>query len=317
VTCYGPDVSSYQPSTGWAAVRTTGNEFGISKATQGTGYTNPSFAHDMAGLRAIGMVRGAYHFATPRDHPGASGAAAEAAHYASVVAAQGGLADRQAFRPILDLEGTYVSGIGAATVSAWAIAWFAEANRRLGTHGGIVYANYYDARDQMNGSQLAPAGHQLWLAAYTTSIPSTPPGWPSYPIQQYTNHARIPGVTSPCDRSVVRGDQAALLSTTATPSPATQHWSVPVTVTDPVTHESITLNSHVDVWFPLAKGQQDFAETVAVQYWLDRNGNALRLDGVFGDATEQAVRNYQAAHGLVIDGVAGPVAAVRLGITTP
>jgi GH25 family lysozyme M1 (1,4-beta-N-acetylmuramidase) len=316
MTSYGPDVSSYQPHTNWQAVQSAGNRFGISKATQGTGYTNPSFAHDMAGLKGAGMFRGAYHFATPEVHPGPAGARAEAAHFVAVVAANGGLSDSKAFRPILDLEGGYIDGVGAAALSAWALAWFAEVNRRLDTHGGIVYANYYDARDRMNGSQLAPAGLDLWLAAWTTSIAACPPGWPRYLMQQYTDHAVIPGVAGPCDRSVVRGDLAALLHG-GTTDPDTQHWSGPVTVTDPVTHESITLNTQVDVWLTLAKGQHDFAETIAVQYWLNRNGNALRLDGQFGDATEQAVRSYQHRTGLLVDGIVGPVTAVRLGITTP
>jgi peptidoglycan hydrolase-like protein with peptidoglycan-binding domain len=115
---------------------------------------------------------------------------------------------------------------------------------------------------------------------------------------------------------VVRDALAPLLYSGDGATPL-QTWSDPVTTTDPVTGEELTLNTHVDRWFALAIGAHDFAETIAVQYWLNENGSRLQLDGVFGAATRAAVQTFQRAEGLVADGVVGPVTAVRLGITTP
>lgn len=44
----------------------------------------------------------------------------------------------------------------------------------------------------------------------------------------------------------------------------------------------------------------------ALQEFLNANGQNLRVDGVFGDMTERAVRAYQQANGLDVDGVVGP-----------
>lgn len=44
----------------------------------------------------------------------------------------------------------------------------------------------------------------------------------------------------------------------------------------------------------------------ALQEFLNANGQNLQVDGVFGDMTERAVRAYQEANGLDVDGVVGP-----------
>lgn len=55
-------------------------------------------------------------------------------------------------------------------------------------------------------------------------------------------------------------------------------------------------------------------EVVALQEALNRQGEALTPDGVFGAATHAAVIAFQALNGLVSDGVAGPLTKRRLGL---
>ena len=43
-----------------------------------------------------------------------------------------------------------------------------------------------------------------------------------------------------------------------------------------------------------------------LQEKLNRHGAHLKLDGDFGDGTEQALKNFQRNHNLSPDGVAGP-----------
>lgn len=52
--------------------------------------------------------------------------------------------------------------------------------------------------------------------------------------------------------------------------------------------------------------------------WLQESlnkvlGTTLVVDGMYGEATRAAVREFQARHGLQVDGVAGPITRSRLG----
>ncbi|MCW2692417.1 MAG: hypothetical protein JWM67_1021, partial [Mycobacterium sp.] len=62
----GPDVASYQHPNGapinWGQVAGSGQKFAFVKASEGTGYTNPYYSGDVAGMAANGIYHGAYHY---------------------------------------------------------------------------------------------------------------------------------------------------------------------------------------------------------------------------------------------------------------
>ena len=59
------------------------------------------------------------------------------------------------------------------------------------------------------------------------------------------------------------------------------------------------------LFVPLRQGDNGPA-VQGLQVQLNKNGSALVTDGVFGSATNAAVRSFQSAHGLKVDGIASP-----------
>ena len=53
-----------------------------------------------------------------------------------------------------------------------------------------------------------------------------------------------------------------------------------------------------------------------MQELLSKNGSSLKIDGIFGSGTRNAVKAFQKANGLTVDGICGPKTWVKL-LETP
>ena len=202
----GIDLSSFQPSFDWAAEKGR-ISFAFIKATEGMTIRDPTFAANWRAAKAIGIVRGAYHFAHPKN-----GAANDSRAFLDTVDAHGLQAgDLLA----LDLETT--DGLSPQRVAEYARNWCADVHHATGLTP-IVYT-FLDFADQGNCAGL---GHYpLWIAE-----PSAPPGrpvvprpWSTWKFHQFgTAHVGNDTV----DVNVFNGDTAALkkFANPASPAPA-------------------------------------------------------------------------------------------------
>ena len=199
----GPDVSKWQHGGGaainWAAVHAAGNDFAFVKATEGAygvvpAYTNPYFAGDFAGVQAVGMVRGAYHFARP-SLP-LSSALDQARYYVSVTGPLHGPRD---LPPVLDLEQT--GGLGPADLTAWVHTWLNEVQRLVGRPPMIYTSRNFWLTAMANNSGFG--ANRLWYALWTPNAdPGTPPAsWSTWTFWQYTDVGSIPGIPGAVDIS--------------------------------------------------------------------------------------------------------------------
>lgn len=183
----GCDISHWQGSPDFAAIRASGREFVVLKATEGVGTVDARFAANRASAHAAGLVVGLYHVARAGDP------AAEAAWFARTA---GRLADGEFACLDWEVPGEPV---------AWCAAWLADVEARLGVKP-LVYLNQ-SLRDGHDWSPVVAGDHGLWLARYDgVPDPVSPGRWPVLAMKQYSDTGSLPGVAGDVDLDVFYGD---------------------------------------------------------------------------------------------------------------
>lgn len=180
----GIDVSAYQRSLSWKAVKDAGIEFGWIKATEGTGYVNSTYERHRKAARRHGIPVGAYHFARPDAD---DGPVAEADFFLEVAAPEPG-----DLLPVLDFER---AGIGPAKLARWARAWLQRVEKRIG-QPPILYT-YTSFWTSIVDNATGFSSYPLWLANYGVNDGTVhrvrPVGdWPKVTVHQYTSKGQIP-----------------------------------------------------------------------------------------------------------------------------
>ncbi|MFG1626994.1 lysozyme [Kribbella sp. NPDC049227] len=197
----GIDVSSHQGNVNWASQWSAGKRFAYVKATEGNYYTNPYFAQQYNGSYNVGMIRGAYHFATPNDSSGANQATYFLAH------GGGWSRDGKTLPGALDIEynpyGATCYGLSAAAMVNWIRDFLNTYKARTG-RDPVIYTNL-DWWSRCTGNSTAfNATNPLWVARYASAPGTLPGGWPFHTIWQYSS--------TPIDQDRFNGDQSRLVA---------------------------------------------------------------------------------------------------------
>ena len=200
----GVDVSGWQTGIDWNSQFNQGARFAYVKATESTTYTNDQFPSQYIGSRNAGMIRGAYHFATPSTSSGA-----EQARY--FVARGGGWsADGMTLPPLLDIEYNPYSTLGNLCYNMSAsqmVNWVRDFSNTMVALTGRKPAIYTttDWWKTCTGNNAGFGDHALHLASYSTSPGVLPNGWTFYSIWQYSPDGPFVG-----DSNVWNGTYAQL-----------------------------------------------------------------------------------------------------------
>ncbi|MET1156406.1 GH25 family lysozyme [Arthrobacter sp.] len=231
----GLDVSKYQAGINWQTQWNMGARFAYVKATEGNYYTSTTFSDQYLGSRAVGMIRGAYHFANPASSSGAD--------QARIFVRNGGgwSGDGYTLPPVLDFEGNPYAGqtIGGyyqgntcydmtpAQLASWARD-FGNTVKALTGRLPVMYTttswwNY------CVGSPTGFGDWPLWIARWPSS-PSDSPGalpasWGNFSFWQYSESGPFAGGG---DSNVWNGDYASLkrFAGTSLPTGSLDEFSV-------------------------------------------------------------------------------------------
>ncbi|GAA1984976.1 lysozyme [Amycolatopsis minnesotensis] len=183
-TVAGIDVASHQGNVDWNNWWGQGKRFVWTKATEGTYYTNPYFAQQYNGSYNVGMIRGAYHFATPNTTSGA----AQANYF--VDHGGGWSRDGKTLPGALDMEynpyGATCYGLSQAGMGAWVRDFHDTYHARTG-RWPVIYTSTSWWNQCVGSSQTFGNTVPLWVARYSSSVGALPIGWGFHTVWQYSS----------------------------------------------------------------------------------------------------------------------------------
>lgn len=198
------DISHYQTvSQNFSITAAGGIAAVILKATQGTGFIDPTFLPRVAEARAAGLLVGAYHFLD------GSNPAQQVANFLTIAKSEGGV-DWLA----VDWE-PYPSSQASVIGAAQAVASIQAATGS--------WPILYTIRYMLSAPNTTLSRCPLWLAEYGSN-PVCPLGWTEWNLWQHTDGqigsgvVPVPGI-GPCDRSRFAGTIVQLGQWWTSPTP--------------------------------------------------------------------------------------------------
>jgi GH25 family lysozyme M1 (1,4-beta-N-acetylmuramidase) len=205
----GIDISSFQPTVDWTAVKNSGRSFAWAKATEGFTFNDSTYTDHVNGATAAGVLFGAYHYARPDNNSAAN----EVSHFLSIA---GNQVKAGFLRPMLDVENDVDPNDTVNTkaeISQWVNDWCNGVYNATGVKP-IVYTYVSYASSWLDSTVTQ---WPLWMAQYPgspnpqTGSPSGTAPWASgaWRIWQYSSTTAVPGISGNCDADVYNGDLTA------------------------------------------------------------------------------------------------------------
>jgi lysozyme len=211
-TVRGIDVSKWQGTVDWQAVRDAGIQFAYIRVSDGLELPDPMFASNWEGARAAGVTRGAYQFLRPEEDPEAQ---------ADLLLEAAGAPRRGDLPPAVDVE--VAGGVDPPEVVRRIDRWVRRVKRAIGIDP-IVYTSALNWLELTENSARF-RGLALWVAHHDVDCPNTPAPWPRWTFHQRSTAAAVAGIVGPVDENAFLGSHAALRRrTTRDPEAALRAW---------------------------------------------------------------------------------------------
>lgn len=273
---WGIDVSKYQSGkVDYVKLKEAGASFVFIRV--GCNKTKDSyFEKDYAAATAAGLKVGAYFATYSTDSTGA---------IADATRVLGWLSDRHLDFPVAyDVEVGKQKDTSRKTANSNMYNAFANKIEASGVYDAILYTGEYFFKSYFNGLLIAD---DLWIAKYSTKEPVV--GW-TISIWQYTSdYVDAPYYKGKLDRNYLLVDK---FQGSRTPEEIVSNNPYPV----PTRVLKRT--------YPVMQKGND-VKWLQWELWHAGYLSKGDIDGKFGNGTLAAVKAYQTAHGLLVDGKVG------------
>jgi lysozyme len=182
------DLSHHNPEPDWAALKASGVVGVILKATESTGYIDPSFVGRRSRAKANALAVATYHYLKHGN------IGLQMLHYLDVVQPKRGE------RVVVDYEDEHL------TLDELELAVTTLMGSGLGLQVTVYGGGLLKTQLGLDRSPVL-AQTSLWVAHYTpASMPSWPRGtWPHWTLWQYTDKALVSGVSERVDGNRFNG----------------------------------------------------------------------------------------------------------------
>ena len=195
----GVDVSHYQGSIDWQALRAGGVRFAYIKATEGAHFRDPRFAENWRGSLDAGIPRGAYHFFS-LCKPGVE----QAANFIATIPA-----GDPSLPHALDAEQMEACPNGQAVADPVAeIVVFLDAVEKHFGSRPLVYTTreFHDTHFSSHGQPRERLGNERFWLRSLHWMPQF--GRRPWTLWQYHNRGRRPGIDGAVDLNAFNGSAA-------------------------------------------------------------------------------------------------------------
>ncbi len=202
------DVSRYQGTIDWDAVKASGKVDGVMLKTVSTNsrlsnradglYIDPTFERNYAECKRVGLPVGVYYYTYAVSRAGAD---------KELALLKTALTGKTFELPIcVDVEDNKLHKLGKQALTDLT-AYALGVVQSWGVYAMLyVGLNFATTRLYMGGAALRP--FDVWLAAYRSVKPS--PRW-AFGMWQYTSEAKVPGVSTNVDLSHAYKDYASII----------------------------------------------------------------------------------------------------------
>jgi lysozyme len=182
MTVSGIDVSEFNGTIDWNAVKSSGKAFAYARIGDGTGYADMKFDVNWTGMKSSGILRGAYLYFEPAMDPAAQ---------ANVIVQKVGTLGAGDLPVMLDLEVT--GGVSAANMVANLHVCVDAVTKGTG-RPPIFYTTAYFWSTNVGLPDFASLG--LWVSSINDAgCPDVPGPWTTWVIWQTSFTGTVPGIS--------------------------------------------------------------------------------------------------------------------------